>query len=85
MEKLVVIWDSDETLRFMVVSAAEFDGFHGVYINTYTTVKSEKEKQNRLSDLVYDEDGNYRHPVFADFPTEAVRAGAAVIVCGFLP
>ena len=87
MDKLVIIWDTcgEEKPRFMVVSASDFNGLNGVYINAYTKVKSEKQNQERLMDLMYDKEGNFKHEILESFPVEVVRAGAGVIVCGFLP
>ena len=57
-----------------------------VYINMSCNNEEEKRKQARLSDIVFDDNGN----TLVEFVSveefeSAVRNGAKVIVCGFLP
>lgn len=87
--KTVVIWDTmgQEPIRYFVVSG-DWSKFNNLYINTYTDKTPEGKRQARLlkdlTDLMY-ESGNMLHTLLSDFPVEEVKAGAQVIVCGFLP
>jgi hypothetical protein len=79
--KTVVIWDNgNDGLRFFVTEA-DMTGMQGVYINSTRTTDVEAD---RLNAVVYDRDGNYLPQMLDIFPTEVVREGAQVIVCGFI-
>ena len=79
----VVIWDScDASLRFFVVDR-DLSHLHGLYVNC---VGNTEAQDLEISMLVYDqESGKQITEMTAEFPVDAVRAGASVIVCGFLP
>jgi hypothetical protein len=82
-KKTVVIWDSCgiETLKFFVVNR-DVSRLDGKYVNSSDI--SDEEQQEVLN-LVYDENGKQAVPMLNQFPVDAVRDGATVIVCGFLP
>lgn len=84
--KTVVIWDQcgQEAVQFFVVDE-DVTRFNQLYINTYTKDKKQAKLLDELSAFTYDAEGNFLHTLLDDFPVEAVKQGAAVIVCGFLP
>jgi hypothetical protein len=88
--KTVVIWDrmGQEPIQYFVVSG-DWSKFNNLYINTYTDKTPEGKRQacllKDLTDLVYNESGTMLQTLLSDFPIEEVKAGAKVIVCGFLP
>lgn len=78
----VVIWDSCEAdVKFFVVDR-DVSRFNHKYVNH---VDLSDEESEEISLLVYDEEGQQKIPFLAEFPIEAVKNGAQVIVCGFLP
>lgn len=81
--KTVLIWDqcAVEPVQFAVLEG-DMRHLNGVYINS---TSDDEAKQQELSDLVYDKNGTTRINLSEDFPVAAVRAGAEVIVAGFLP
>ena len=87
MQTIVVIWDQlgQEPLRFFTSQDQRFLGLDQVYINTWTEDPAEEAKEALLTSLMYDSEGHCKQALQAAFPVEAVRQGAAVIVCGFLP
>lgn len=82
----VVIWDTmgQEAVQFFVVDG-DVMRFNQLYVNTYTKNKAQKKLLDELLAFTYDAKGNFLHKLLDDFPVEAVKQGAAVIVCGFLP
>lgn len=84
MTKTVVIWDSCEAdLKFFVFEGRSLDHLNNKYVNSVSVSESE---QSEISALVYDPVTFEQSTIMQDkFPIEAVRAGAKVIVCGFLP
>lgn len=87
MQTIVVIWDQlgQEPLRFFMSQDQRFLGLDRVYINTWTEDPTEEAKQALLTSLMYDDEGRCKQSQQDVFPVEAVRQGAAVVVCGFLP
>jgi hypothetical protein len=91
-EKTVIIWD--EVMADVVFFLVDGDHSHlnRVYINTYyddenTAISKQafEARMDELNNLIYQEDGTYNHAELSEFPTDAVLAGARVIVAGFLP
>ncbi len=84
--KTVVIWDEvgQSPIRYFT-SDKDLTHLDRQYINTYTKDKKETRLLEELSQLMYDPNGNMLQVLSQDFPYEAVRDGARVIVCGFLP
>lgn len=85
MQRTVVIWDScgEERLQFFVVEGRNIDHLNNKYINADSNTEAE---QTEISSLVYDQ-VTFEQAISMSkkFPIEEVRAGASVIVCGFLP
>lgn len=84
-QKTAVIWDtvSLEKIRFFIVDG-DISELDDVYIND--AADENDHRQDRLSDLVYDDNGNTLVEFISKEEFEsAVRNGAKVIVCGFLP
>jgi len=79
----VVIWDSvDAEIKFFVVDR-DLTHLNGKYVNSVDNTEAEDKE---ISMLVYNEEtGKQMIKMLSTFPVEAVRAGAEVIVCGFLP
>jgi hypothetical protein len=88
--KTVVIWDTcgAETIHFFILDG-DLSRLNGLYINTYTEKTPEGRKKekllNELSKLTYDKKGNFLQKLLPAFPVDEVKAGALVIVAGFLP
>lgn len=88
--KTVVIWDTcgQGQIRFFVLDG-DMSRLNTIYINTYTEKTPAGRKQQKLIDelnkLVYDDQGKDIVTFLDDFPVEEVKAGAKVIVAGFLP
>lgn len=88
--KTVMIYDQlDSALRFFVLDG-DYRHLHNVYINQYVEDKKARKeaekKQDELNELVYNtETGEFKIPVLDEFPVQAVRDGAEVVVAGFLP
>lgn len=82
-DEIVVIYDQllEETLQFFVTTDARFAEMNGVYINS----SIDEDKWLLLHDLIYDDEGDKRVSMSPVFPVDAVRRGASVIVCGFIP
>ena len=88
----VIIYDQlDADLKFFVLDG-DYTHLDKVYVNQYQEGKTKKEQkaaaklQDELTNLVYDpKTGATILPVLTEFPTQAVLAGAVVIVAGFLP
>ena len=80
--KTVIIYDQcyEAPLSFYVVDG-DYSELNGVYGNS---VKSDEIAQGNLFKLVFNEDWTQK-PALAEFPVEAVKAGAIVIVAGFIP
>lgn len=80
--KTVVIWDDCEAnLKFFVVDR-DVSHLNGVYVNSLNTTE---EQCAEASSLVYDDKGKQVIEMQDEFPVEAVKEGAKVITCGFLP
>lgn len=80
----VVIWDQCGTdpLQFFVVDK-DITELDGVYINSTESTDEQCEKLNEV--LAYDDSGRTKVKLLSKFPLQAVKDGAPVIVCGFLP
>lgn len=87
MQNIVVIWDQlgQEPLRFFVTQNLRFLEMDRSYINAYTDDAATEAKLVELCALMYDDEGNCKQTLLDAFPCEAVRQGASVVVCGFLP
>ena len=80
--KTVVIWDAlDADISFFVIDR-DISHLNGKYANNAEILESDEAEINLL---VWDENGKQTQEMTKVFPVEAVRAGAKVIVCGFLP
>ncbi|MBB3004417.1 hypothetical protein FHX57_006799 [Paraburkholderia tropica] len=79
----VLIWDEcgQNDIRFVVLDD-DYSELNGIYVNNSL---QESEDQDRVNDLIYDDEGRYKVEFLVEFPVEAVKAGAIVIVAGFLP
>lgn len=80
-DEIVVIFDQllEEPLQFFVTTDQRFLGLNGVYIN------GDEDKSVVLSDLIYDSNGDKLVKMSQVFPVDAIRRGAPVVVCGFIP
>jgi hypothetical protein len=82
----VIIYDQvgQEDISFLVVPG-DVSHLHGTYIN----YSSDYENIDELDKLIYkyNEKGEYIgiKPRLTEFPVDAVKRGAKVIVCGFMP
>ena len=81
-KEIVVIFDQllEEPLQFFVTTDQRFLSLNGVYINSGLEAE-----WTRLSSLIYDDEGNKLVSMSQVFPVDAVRRGAPVIICGFIP
>lgn len=81
--KTVVIWDSvDADVKFFVTDR-DLTHLNHKYVNSCEIPDAESDE---ICNLVYDSTtGEQITEMQDEFPVEAVKAGAAVIVCGFLP
>ena len=70
----------EEPIRFAVLNG-DYTHLDGCYIN----VTEDEAKVDELSNLLFNEDGNYKISFKAKFPRKVVVNGAKVIVCGFAP
>lgn len=89
-QKTALIWNTFEEVRLSVVNG-DWSELNGVYINLYNEgteedIRQTEEKQDKLSSLVYDEE--YQEKIefcgTEEF-AQAVRDGAVVVICGFIP
>lgn len=82
-DKTVLIYDQcgQEEIQFAVLDG-DYSELNGIYINN---AHQEQEDQDRLNDLICDEEGGYKINLLDQFPVDAVKDGAVVIVAGFLP
>lgn len=82
-KQTVLIYDQcgQEDVQFVVLDG-DYSELNGIYINN---AHQEESDQERLNDLIYDEDGLHKVQFMKEFPVDAVKAGAVVIVAGFLP
>lgn len=81
-----VIWNDIESIRYFVTEE-DFTPYQGVYINSATDPGGQV-LQGSLSLAVYSSDEGGEHRVkfcsLEEFE-EAIRAGAKVVECGFIP
>jgi hypothetical protein len=82
-KKTVVIWDQIgcDDIKFAILDG-DYSELDGIYINNSM---QEPEDVERLSNLIYDDNGNEIATFVEKFPVDLVKAGAVVIVAGFLP
>jgi hypothetical protein len=82
--KTVVIWDQcgSESLQFFVFDK-DIRDLDGVYINSTESSDEQVDKLNEV--IAYDDDGRPKVKMLSQFPLQAVKDGASVIVCGFIP
>lgn len=80
--KTVVIWDGwDADIQFFVYDG-DLRRFNNKYVNGNTT----EEEDTEISNLMYHpETGKKLIETTKEFPIDAVKEGAFVIVTGFLP
>lgn len=90
--KTVVIIDQcgQDDLRFLVVDEQDIQSLDGVYIGTCAPDGRSDEDHDRMCDqvwsLISDESGEaFRTDLLNEFPTQAVRDGANVVVIGLIP
>lgn len=79
--KTVLIYDQfgQEPIKFAVLDG-DYSRFNGAYVNSCDGNGDE------LGDLLYPDDTGVCAVEFVDaFPVDAVKEGAIVVVCGFLP
>lgn len=83
MTKTVLIYDQcgQAAIEFYVVDG-DLTHLEGVFINSS---EGKRKLQNELSNLMYDKKGQPKLKPCKRFPYKTVKAGAPVIVCGFLP
>lgn len=81
--KTVVIWDNMEGfLKFFVIEGRDISHLNGKYVNC---VGVTDEESDEVSNLMYNKKGKRIIDTVKDFPVDAVREGAGVIICGFMP
>jgi hypothetical protein len=81
--KTVIIWDQLEAGIDFVIIEGDYRHLDRMYINH---PDHPEEKIDELSKLMYDQTTwRLRNVHLKEFPTEIVKSGSAVIVCGFLP
>jgi hypothetical protein len=82
-QKTIVIWDQigQDDIKFAILDG-DYSELDGIYINNSL---QEPEDVNRLSDLIYDDNGREIATFVDKFPVDLVKEGAVVIVAGFLP
>lgn len=83
MKKTVVIWDTCglSPICYFVVDR-DISHLHQKYVNDSTVSDDICEE---VSNLMYDGQGQQIIETTDEFPIDAVKKGASVIVCGFLP
>lgn len=83
MGKTVVIWDSVglEPICYFVVDR-DVSHLNQKYVNDASL---SDDVSTEVSNLMYDDAGKKIIDTTEEFPADAVRDGASVIVCGFLP
>jgi len=84
--KTVIIYETfTEALKFYVADG-DYSHLDKVFINS---IDSDNDKQDELSNLFYDQQTGdfteFAHSGTEEFPVQAVKDGAIVIVAGFLP
>jgi hypothetical protein len=80
----VLIWDccGEEPIRFAVFEG-DLRRFDHIYLNA---AGDDEELQDELNEALYDqESGKYLVDWLSEFPVDAVKNGAFVIVAGFYP
>ena len=79
-QQTVLIFDQygEQPICFIVVDG-DCRKYNGCYINT------DHENSDDLGRFLYTEDGEFKHKKLKKFPRKAVKRGAYVIVCGFIP
>lgn len=84
MKTTVMIYDQIgwRPIQFCALKG-DYSHLNGIYINEFAESEPHETLINELSDLMYD-DGKCKQEMLAEFPIEAVRDGAVVIVAGFL-
>jgi hypothetical protein len=83
MANTVVVWDScgADPISFFVVTGRDISYLNGKYVNHEDNPDF---INTHLKKLVYGEDGMLAVEMLAAFPVDEVKAGATVIVCGWL-
>jgi hypothetical protein len=79
-EVTVIVWDmmGEEPIRFAVVDG-NYSDLNGIYING----EGSESQMDKLSDLQATQE--FKETLSERFPYDAVKEGAKVIVCGWVP
>lgn len=79
VQQTVFIYDQfgEQPITFFVL-----DGDHRKYNNCYINSSA---GDKGLSEFLYESDGTFKAKRLKKFPRKAVKRGAHVIVCGFIP
>lgn len=81
----VVIWDTCEAeIKFFIINE-DLTRFDNIYINRAYDSEQENNLANELYEQFYNDEGYLRSDLVDKFPVEAVKCGASVITCGFIP
>lgn len=84
--RTVIIYDQCDTAIKFIVVAGDATRFDGMYVNS---VGNDEALQDEFCNMLYDELSGEPTVLLQNardkFPVDEVRAGAAVIVAGFLP
>ena len=74
----VVIYDNgDDGISFFITDK-NTTGLDGAYLNGDITTK----QRDRLNEILYDDNFDFKVDMLKQFPVDAVKSGAKVIVCG---
>lgn len=79
-QQTVLIFDQfgEQPICFIVVDG-DCRKYDGCYIN------SSSGNGDSLGEFLYTKDGEFKHKKLKKFPRKAVKRGAYVVVCGFIP
>jgi hypothetical protein len=77
--KTLIIWDEmDGEIEFVLL-----DGDYSHLNRVYCNAGKDEEKEEELYNLMYNEEGVFRHKVYAGFPP--LEKDTKIIVAGFVP
>jgi len=81
--KTVIIYDQcgQEDIKFFILEG-DYRKFHNKYINS---VDNPPKLDEELYTILYTSDGVLKQSYVKEFPVEAVRDGAEVVIIGFFP
>lgn len=82
MSKTVIIWNDiyENDIKFVVIDK-DVSHLNGVYINS----NADESKVEELDELMFAGGPHYVVELLDEFPVDAVKDGAKVIVAGFMP